>query len=198
MNKQGKGSKKTIVALVLCLCMLWSTAIMAYAEGGTYTVKKDDNLSKIAQEVYGDRKEWRTIYEANKGTVKDPNIIYAGQQLILPGAPVAEVENVETAVAQAPDANGAAAAVPEVNDATTAGKTPEEMNDIGNMYFYGDGAEQDFTKAMEWYQKAAALGNVDAMNNIAWMYLDGTLSGKQDFAKAQEWYAKAEAAAAAE
>ncbi len=182
-----------IVVLVLCLCMLWSTAIMAYAEGGTYTVKKDDNLSKIAKEVYGDRKEWRTIYEANKNIVKNPNIIYAGQQLILPGAPVTEIENVETAPPPASDANGAAAAVPEVNDAATAGKTPEEMTAIGDKY----AEEMNYAEAMKWFEKAANLGHSGAMSRIATLYeLGGGVP--QDHAKAEEWFAKSVAAMTAE
>ncbi len=153
MNKQGKGSKKRIVALVLCLIMLWSTAIMAYAEGGTYTVKKDDNLKKIAKEVYGNASEWETIYNANKGIIKNPNLIYAGQQLILPGASATEEHNEAAAL----EADGAAAS--SIGELEAAAQTPEEMVKIGDMYYDGDGVAQDYAKAMEWYEKAAALGH---------------------------------------
>jgi nucleoid-associated protein YgaU len=52
----------------------------------TYVVVKGDSLSKIAKREYGDANKWRTIYEANKDLIKDPDLIYPGQELKLPGA----------------------------------------------------------------------------------------------------------------
>lgn len=49
-----------------------------------YTVKKGDSLSKIAKEFYGDMKEWKKIYEANRDQIKDPNLIQIGQELVIP------------------------------------------------------------------------------------------------------------------
>ena len=51
---------------------------------GTYTVEAGDNLSKIAQKVYGDRKAWREIYNANSNVVKSDYVIYKGQVLVIP------------------------------------------------------------------------------------------------------------------
>lgn len=51
---------------------------------GTYTVERGDNLSKIAQKVYGDRKLWRKIYEANSNVIKSDYVIWANQVLIIP------------------------------------------------------------------------------------------------------------------
>jgi len=50
-------------------------------------VTKGDNLKKIAgsSEVYNDPFQWTKIYEANKSQIKDPNLIYPEQILILPG-----------------------------------------------------------------------------------------------------------------
>ena len=45
-----------------------------------------DSLSKIAKREYGDANKWRTIYEANKDLVNNPDLIYPGQELKLPGA----------------------------------------------------------------------------------------------------------------
>lgn len=51
----------------------------------TYTVKPGDCLWNIAKKVYGDGSKYKTIYEANKGTVGgNPNLIYPGQVLTLP------------------------------------------------------------------------------------------------------------------
>ena len=49
-----------------------------------YTVKKGDYLSKIAKEVYGNANKYNIIFEANKPILKDPNLIYPGQVLVIP------------------------------------------------------------------------------------------------------------------
>ena len=56
------------------------------SSGKTYIVAKGDSLSKIAQREYGDANKWRTIYEANRDLIKDPDLIYPGQELKLPRA----------------------------------------------------------------------------------------------------------------
>ena len=52
----------------------------------SYTVKEGENLWQIARywEVYGDGKAWAQIYEANKDTIKDPNLIRPGWVLTIP------------------------------------------------------------------------------------------------------------------
>ena len=54
--------------------------------GRTYVVVKGDTLSGIAKREYGNANKWRTIYEANKDVIKDPDLIYPGQTLKIPGA----------------------------------------------------------------------------------------------------------------
>lgn len=49
-----------------------------------YTVKKGDYLSKIAKEVYGNANKYNIIFEANKPMLKDPDLIYPGQVLVIP------------------------------------------------------------------------------------------------------------------
>ncbi len=50
----------------------------------TYVVVKGDSLSKIASGQYGNAQKWRRIYEANRDLIKDPDLIYPGQQLRIP------------------------------------------------------------------------------------------------------------------
>ncbi len=50
----------------------------------TYVVVSGDSLSKIAKREYGDANKWKQLYEANRDTIKDPNLIYPGQKLKLP------------------------------------------------------------------------------------------------------------------
>ena len=52
----------------------------------TYTVKGGDTLSKIAQEFYGDAKQYMKIFEANKPMLTHPDKIYPGQLLRIPPA----------------------------------------------------------------------------------------------------------------
>ena len=72
---------KRIVAIMLALAMLLGTTAFA----AEYTVKSGDTLGKIAKSELGDASRWQEIYEANKDTVKDPNKIYVGQKLTIPG-----------------------------------------------------------------------------------------------------------------
>lgn len=53
-------------------------------QGTVYVTKSGDSLAKIAQEIYGDKSLWKDIYEQNKTLIKNPGIIYANMQLILP------------------------------------------------------------------------------------------------------------------
>ena len=62
-----------------------STASNA-ATGKTYTVKKGDSLSKIAKREYGDAQQWHRIFEANRDTIKDADLIYPGQVIRIPEA----------------------------------------------------------------------------------------------------------------
>lgn len=59
---------------------------LAPTSAGTYVVVKGDSLSKIAQRQYGKASSWPRIYEANRGIIKDPNLIYPGQELRIPEA----------------------------------------------------------------------------------------------------------------
>lgn len=50
-----------------------------------YTVRSGDTLSKISKSYYGDPMQYNTIFEANKPMLADPNKIYPGQTLRIPG-----------------------------------------------------------------------------------------------------------------
>ena len=52
--------------------------------GDTYTVQKGDSLSKIAKQHLGDANAWKTIFEANRDVLDDPDKIFPGQALKLP------------------------------------------------------------------------------------------------------------------
>lgn len=54
----------------------------------------------------------------------------------------------------------------------------------------GRGVAQDFAEAKAWFEKAAAQGNVAAMEQLGFLCERG-LGGEVDIAKAKEWYEKA-------
>jgi len=50
----------------------------------TYRVRRGDSLSSIAAEVYGDSRQWRKIYEANRDKLGSSPEIKIGQVLVIP------------------------------------------------------------------------------------------------------------------
>ena len=63
---------------------------------GTYTVRRGDSLSRIARDQLGDANRWPDIVALNPGLAQDPDLIYPGTVLHLPGTTAA------TAAATAP------------------------------------------------------------------------------------------------
>lgn len=79
MKKSGFRIFAVVVAAVMLLCMLATGASAAYV------VEKGDTLWGIAKAHLGSGFKWNEIYEANKDQIKDPNLIYVGQELVIPG-----------------------------------------------------------------------------------------------------------------
>lgn len=53
---------------------------------GKAIIRSGDNLWTIASRVYGEGVRFTTIYQANRGQIRDPNLIYPGQVFELPEA----------------------------------------------------------------------------------------------------------------
>lgn len=64
------------------------------------------------------------------------------------------------------------------------------QNAIGVCYYNGDGVEQDYKKAAEWFWKTAEKGNVTGQYNLGYMY-DYGKGFEQDHQQALYWYQKA-------
>ena len=58
------------------------------------------------------------------------------------------------------------------------------------MYNNANGVSQDYSKAREWYLKAANQGHADAQYNLGVMYYQGQ-GVRQNTASAKEWFGKA-------
>ena len=51
-----------------------------------YTIEKGDTLSKIAERHYGDANKWRSLFDANREVIEDPDKIYPGQTIRIPAS----------------------------------------------------------------------------------------------------------------
>ncbi len=57
----------------------------ALGAGRSYTVQKGDTLFALARRFYnGDASKWRVIYEANKTSIPNRDVIKVGQSLTIP------------------------------------------------------------------------------------------------------------------
>jgi LysM repeat protein len=50
-----------------------------------YTVQRGDTLSSIAQRFYGSAGDWNRLYAANRSVLRNPDMIFPGQVLAIPG-----------------------------------------------------------------------------------------------------------------
>ncbi len=57
----------------------------AVAAGGSYTVQSGDTLWSIAESVYGDGSKYSKIFDANTDQLEQPDRIFPGQELQIPG-----------------------------------------------------------------------------------------------------------------
>ena len=76
------------------------------------------------------------------------------------------------------------------NKPTPPKKSPKELYDEGDKYYYGRGVMVDYVKAMECYLKSGELGYADAQFALGYCYINGKGTAKDDF-KAAEWYLRA-------
>ena len=89
--------KRKLFSLILSLMLLFTMTGIPEAQAlaaGTgeavsvYTVQGGDCLYGIAKSLYGDGERWQEIYGLNRNEIKDPKIIYKGQNLLIPQASV--------------------------------------------------------------------------------------------------------------
>ena len=64
------------------------------------------------------------------------------------------------------------------------------QNNLGWMYYKGEGVRQDYKQAVQWFRNAAEQGVDEAQFYLGIMYYKGH-GVRQDLALAQEWLGKA-------
>ncbi len=128
-----KGKLVKLAGMTAALALAFSSLTVSAAGDSVYTTQRGDNLSKIAQKVYGDKARWKEIYEANKSVIADPNKIWANQQFIIPGG---TVENVE--VPQLPP-QSIPTVWPELSEQWQAAKTTQQsyVEQNGLQFYQG-------------------------------------------------------------
>ena len=66
----------------------------------------------------------------------------------------------------------------------------DAQRNLGYLYKYGQGVQQDNSQAVFWYRKAAEQGLADAQVDLGYSYSQG-IGVSQNFKAAVEWYRKA-------
>jgi nucleoid-associated protein YgaU len=74
-------------------------------EEGRVVVQPGNNLWQISRGTYGRGAAYTVIYQANKGQIRDPDLIYPGQIFMLP-RPGAEATPLPTGPVPVPAAGG--------------------------------------------------------------------------------------------
>ena len=64
------------------------------------------------------------------------------------------------------------------------------MMSLAKLYYEGVNIDKNLGEALKWYEKAANLGNVDAMERAGYMYIQGN-GVPCNYQKAMEWSLKA-------
>ena len=65
----------------------------------------------------------------------------------------------------------------------------DSQTQLGDAYYNGNGLEQDYILAFEWYLRAAKQGHGEAQYNVAFAYANGEGTLK-NMAEAIKWYEK--------
>ena len=86
------------------------------------------------------------------------------------------------------------ACMPTASDFKTTKQQAEQgdataQNNLGNMYYTGDGVEKNSIKAVYWYTKASQQDNPQAQAQLGYMYYTGD-GVKQDYKQALYWLKK--------
>jgi LysM repeat protein len=83
------GSKVPARATAIAKQTYTDALVIHHEPARSYTVRPGDTLSSIAQRFYGHPADWRSLYQANRSVVHNPDVIYPGQVLHVPYEPSA-------------------------------------------------------------------------------------------------------------
>ena len=70
--------------LLVAGCVLFGAEAGLGESSRTHRVRVGETLSHVALYNFGDPALWPAVYEANRDQIKDPSVIYPGQELAIP------------------------------------------------------------------------------------------------------------------
>ena len=85
----------------------------------TYTVQPGDTLYGISLRYWGNGKYWPALFRANRSTISDPNLIYAGQVVTIPSGR----HQASTSSAPAPSTSASSTWAPSTADSASSGSS---------------------------------------------------------------------------
>jgi resuscitation-promoting factor RpfC len=112
------GVAKTLMAVTISLHP------GAAKQASDYTVKAGDTLSSISQHEYGTTADWPALWWINRGTVRDPDLIQAGQRLQVPARTAVTAAMLRAALAARPAAAPVSESAPAATSAGTESSAP--------------------------------------------------------------------------
>ncbi len=78
---------KTLLFVMACLIAVPSFCAnlsSSQEKMKVYTVHKGDSLWKISKETLGNGSKWALLYAANQEAIQNPNLIFPGQNIVIP------------------------------------------------------------------------------------------------------------------
>jgi len=125
------GVAKSLIAVTISL-----HGGSAHQASDHVTVKPGDTLSSISQRAYGKAADWPALWWINRGTVRNPNVIQAGQQLRVAGRPAVTSAMIRAAMGAIPaPAPEPVSAAPTVSQSPAASGAPAQASYSGSGGF---------------------------------------------------------------
>ena len=148
------GVAKSLIAVTISL-----HGGSAHQASDHVTVKPGDTLSSISQRAYGKAADWPALWWINRGTVRNPNVIQAGQQLRVAGRPAVTSAMIRAAMGAIPaPAPEPVSAAPTVSQSPAASGAPAAPAPAQASTYSGSGGFQSCVI------QAESGGNPSAVN----------------------------------
>ena len=148
------GVAKSLIAVTISL-----HGGSAHQAADHVTVKPGDTLSSISQRAYGKAADWPALWWINRGTVRNPNVIQAGQQLRVAGRPAVTSAMIRAAMGAIPaPAPEPVSAAPTVSQSPAASGAPAAPAPAQASTYSGSGGFQSCVI------QAESGGNPSAVN----------------------------------
>ena len=138
----------------------------ATATSTRYSVRTGDTLSKIANSFYHNAGDWQYLYHQNEKTVANPDLIYAGQQLVIPATAPAHYTLSDYVPKHA---KAAAPVISEVSQ-TSEVRGSSKLNAAASPYFF---LAQDSLRKYEPAEATIIITRITKIHTSSWTWTRG-------------------------